>query len=470
MKSLKFFALAILPVLLLSIPSVLAETGLSVTPIKSFVFKELEAPATYELTVKNGENFEDNFYIDTLLDIEISPKSLGSVAAGGTKRFTISVNPSQDLKSKQAGKNFAFEYFVRGDRSKLAKDSITVGIFSFPDALEITFPPSIDPEQKEVTVGLRFRHDITLSANVKATSELLSDTFSVKDLSIEKQEAVLTLNDLKGKNAGVYKITFEFEIDGEKVIAEKDMVLSPVVTVKTDEETTGGILSSETKVTKTNNGNSATDVSILLNRSVVSSLFTTFSDAPKTRKDGRFYLYEWEKELNPGESYTVSLKTNYYVPFLVFLLLLLALVVFKIVTKSPVEITKKVARVRTKSGAFAAKIIISAKNTGKPVSNVKIIDRLPAFTEILSNKFSVLTPSEIKKRSVVWSIPQMSTGEEIMFSYIVYSKVNIFGRLEVPPAVVTFIDSKDNFLESQSDKIYIISEEEKKEEDLNPPL
>ena len=92
---------------------------------------------------------------------------------------------------------------------------------------------------------------------------------------------------------------------------------------------------------------------------------------------------------------------------------------------------------------------------------------MPAFTEILPNKFSVVTPNEIKKRSVVWSFPQMATGEEIMFSYIVYSKINVFGRLEIPAAVATFIDAKDNFRETHSDRIYILSEEEKKPEDMD---
>lgn len=469
-KTNKSFTLLVLLALFLTVPSVIAETQLALTPVTPFVFKELNTSAQYEVTVFNDNPQSDDFNIDTLLDMEMIPKNLGFIASGETKKFLVSVNPSQELKDKQAGKSLAFEYFVWGDAVKLKKADMVTRVVSIPDSLNIGFPPAVDPKQREVAVKMSFKESVTLKATVKATSDLFTNSFPIT-LSNAEQEVILRLDDLSSKNAGVYKTTFTLEIeDGQTASVEKDVVLSPVINVDVKQETTGGILSSETKVTKTNNGNSATKVTISLNRSVVSSLFTTFNDSPKTRKEGGVYLYEWEKEINPGEAYTVYLKTNYYVPFGVFLLLLLALVIFKIVTKSPVEIVKKVGRVRTKSGAFASKIILSVKNTGKPVTNVKVIDRLPAFTEILQSKFSVLTPSEIKKRSVVWSIPQMSTGEEIMFSYMVYSKVNILGKLEVPPAVVTFIDSKDNFLEAQSEKIFIISEDEKKVEDENLPL
>ena len=49
-----------------------------------------------------------------------------------------------------------------------------------------------------------------------------------------------------------------------------------------------------------------------------------------------------------------------------------------------------------------------------------------------------------------------------MFSYVVYSKINVFGKLEVPKSVVTYRDSKDEFRESESNRIYILSEEEKR--------
>lgn len=460
----KSFKLLVLAVLLLSIPSVLADIEVSSRSVEPYAFKELSLPAKYQVTVTNDNPFSDTFYIDTLLDMDISPRTLGFIAAGATKTFDITVSPSQDVKDLQSGKNLVFEYFVRGDSAPLVRSEMVLTLVSLQDSLNAAFPSEISPDQAEVTVGLSLREDVRLTADVRVNSELLTNSFPIT-LTNQRKDVVLALNpDVSEKNAGIYTTNFFLDVGNETAVVEREMILGSVVTVSTQEEELGGILSSERRVTKTNDGNSATKVTITMSTPVVSSLFTTFNDAPKTRKEGQMYIYEWEKELNPGESYTVSLKTNYYMPFLVFLLLLLALVIFKVVTKSPVEITKKVARVKTKSGAFASKIIISVKNTGKPVTNVKIIDRLPAFTEILPNKFSVLTPSEIKKRSVVWSIPQMATDEEILFSYIVYSKVNIFGKLEVPPAVVTFIDHKDNFLESQSERIFIISEEEKKDD------
>jgi len=464
MKKLIFATVLLL--VLATIPAALAETMVSMKPVYPVSYLEANAPATYELTVENNNPFTDNFYVNTLLEIDMSPKSLGVIPSGEKRTFLINVTPGQDIKNQYVGTNFGFEYFVRGDNNALVRDKMIVHISSLQADLDILFPAAINPEDKEVTISLGFKPDLKLGTSVQVTSELMEDDFNIM-ITNQKKEVQLKLNDLSKKNAGVYNANFDFALGNETIRITKDVVLSPFVNVPTEEVVTGGILSRETRVKKTNDGNSAVKVIISLNRSVVASLFTTFSDTPKTRKEGGLYLYEWDKELNPGQSYEVYLKTNYYVPFLVFLLLLAAVFTFRVVTKSPVEIIKKVAKVRTKSGVFASKIIITVKNTGKPVNNVKIIDRLPAFTEVLPNRFSVVTPSEIKKRTLVWSFPQMATGEEIMFSYIVYSKINVFGRLEIPAAVSTFIDSKDNFRETQSDRIYILSEEEKKPEDVD---
>ena len=50
-----------------------------------------------------------------------------------------------------------------------------------------------------------------------------------------------------------------------------------------------------------------------------------------------------------------------------------------------------------------------------------------------------------------------------MFSYIVYSKVTVFGKLEIPRTIVTFRDEKDAFKEEHGNLVYVIADEEKKE-------
>ena len=448
---------------LLSVQIVAAETTISETPITPVVIKELSIPASYNLVINNDNPFSDRFIINTLLDMVITPTESVLVLSGEKKGLVILVNPSEEFKASHDGR-FSFEYFVKGDNSGLVKDNMIIGIFSFEDATEILLPPALDAEDSSITISFRLKEDLELDSSVTVESKLFSDEFDLK-LTNEAQEVTFDV-DLSGVTAGVYTIEFTFDIDGEVVSVEKDLVLSPVVDIQTKEVKSGSFLSRKITLTKVNNGNSATEVTIALNRTVLSSLFTTFTGAPKTQKIGNLYVYEWTQELNPGERIEISLKTNYYLPFIVLLLILIAFVVFKIVTAPDVKISKKTVRVRTKSGAFAAKIIVSIKNTGKTIKNVKVIERLPVFTEVLPDKFGVITPTEIKKRGLVWDFDKLESGEERMFSYIVYSKINVFGKLEVPATVVTYRDEKGDFKESIGEKRYLLSEEPVRKEEF----
>ena len=120
---------------------------------------------------------------------------------------------------------------------------------------------------------------------------------------------------------------------------------------------------------------------------------------------------------------------------------------------------KKAYRVKTKSGQFAAKVILLVKNTGKEVSNAKIIESIPPFTEIMGDRFGTIKPAEIRKHSVIWDIPFMAAKEEFILSYIVYSKVSILGKIDVAPAIATYQTGKGIMKESKSNSIFILTEE-----------
>ena len=449
--------------ILLSSQLVLAEVNIKDKSVNSIVIKELSLPAKFELTIDNDNSFREDFVIDTLLDIKITPRNLGSLSARQIKTFEIEVAPSERMKEVSSGR-VSFEYFVKGTKAGVIKDTLTIELLTFEEVIDIILPTSVESEEEFFTVDMKFNKNLELDAIVNVDSELFSDSFEIT-LSNESKEASFDI-DLSDKTAGVYEVSFNFEINNESVTVVKDLILGSIIDIGTEEIKSGKFLSREIKIIKTNNGNSVTEVSITVEKSSLASLFTSFTGAPTTKKEGGKYIYEWSEDLNPGEELEVTVKTSYYLPFIVLLLILAAIGVFKIVTNPSVKISKKVIRVRTKSGVFASKIIVSIKNTGKPISNVKVIERLPVFTEILKDKFGVVTPSEIKKRSVIWDFEKLGTGEELMFSYVIYSKVEVFGKLEVPAAVVTYRDNKDEFKEEHSNKIYILSEEKKRSEEF----
>ena len=115
-------------------------------------------------------------------------------------------------------------------------------------------------------------------------------------------------------------------------------------------------------MTKENTGNSVTDITITLYKSLVSGLFTTFDMKPTAiKKSGNTVTYEFTKELNPGEKLTVNAKTSYYLPLIILLLIIIAVWLALVVFTPQVKVMKKAVKVRTKTGVFATKIVLLLK-------------------------------------------------------------------------------------------------------------
>ena len=41
-------------------------------------------------------------------------------------------------------------------------------------------------------------------------------------------------------------------------------------------------------------------------------------------------------------------------------------------------------------------------------------------------------------RRLLWRIPKLNAGEERIYSYVIYSKVRVIGRFELPAAMASF--------------------------------
>ena len=102
-----------------------------------------------------------------------------------------------------------------------------------------------------------------------------------------------------------------------------------------------------------------------------------------------------------------------------------------------VSIKKRVAFVKTKGGEFALKIVLRIKSS-KNVRNVVVADRIPGHAKVF-NKFGI-PPHRIDEhtRKLEWDIPHLNAGEERVFTYIIYSKINIVGSFELPAASASF--------------------------------
>jgi hypothetical protein len=94
--------------------------------------------------------------------------------------------------------------------------------------------------------------------------------------------------------------------------------------IETNEGTSGFIIR-KTIVEKKNNGNVNVDAKIEYTNNIISRLFTSYSvDPVDSRREVFLVKYVWEKEIAPNESYKVEIKTNYTIPFILLLLVVMS--------------------------------------------------------------------------------------------------------------------------------------------------
>ena len=90
------------------------------------------------------------------------------------------------------------------------------------------------------------------------------------------------------------------------------------------------------------------------------------------------------------------------------------------------------------------------------VENIQIIDRMPHGTKLYEHGGKPEKYDHSTGR-FIWQIDRMNSGEERIFSYIVYSDLKIFGKLELPTALAVYHkDGKTH--ESRSNRTFFLSE------------
>jgi hypothetical protein len=452
---------------LISLSLVAAVPSLEITekPINKIIVRELSTPAIYELTIKNNGQ-GDVFSIDTLLDVLMYPKDEFTLMPDETKTVTVKIFPRASEKSKYYG-DWSFEYFVKGDTTGLYDDNIMIKILSLNDIIGIEVPTSINANDKTFIVKVKNNENLSFDIDMKADSTILGYEGNFSLLPLETKEISIDTDSEKlSKEAGTYNLNIMLTVN-----RQADMKFTRDLILESDTRTTLDISEESTtfidKATfvKKNTGNTPVTAQISANRTMLQSMITSFNLNPDSvKRDGGMYIYDWSRKLNPGESYTIVMETNYSWPWIVLIVIVAGYLAVRQLTKKPIKIRKKAYRLKTKSGHFAAKIVLILKNTGKEISNAKIIESLPPFTELMQDRFGTIKPAEVRKHSVIWDFARIAAKEEMILSYIVYSKVSVVGNIEVAPAIATYQTGKGIIKESKSNKIIILTEERKPEE------
>ena len=452
-KSLSFLTLAGLLISLVFIGSVYA-LNLEVSEIEKVpvVISEMDEPAVFDFVIENngvGENVE----IYSLVGVVFEPKGVFYLPHGSTtKEFELS--PSESIRAKEG--NYAFEYEIKGDSSGIYKNSLVIKFVKLENVFDIS-PRSIIYGSDKAIVTVRNVNRIYLddikftikSAFFEGTKIVSLGPFESASLVFPVKE---NINDLA---AGSYVVTTEIEVNNVSAEAKSNVNYVQKESIKEDKEQSGFLIR-KTEIVKTNEGNLAVSETTEISKNILTRLFTTFSAEPIiTERRGLLVHYTWDDELNPGESSTITIRTNYTLPFILLLLILIGTYSVYVYTRTSVVVKKRCSFVKTSGGQFALKVTLNVK-AKKHVDSIEITDRIPMATK-LYQKAGMPHGFDEKNNKLSWKIDRLNAGEDRIFSYIIYSNIRIVGRFELPPATAHFVkDGKTNYV--HSNRTYFISD------------
>ena len=427
----------------------------SVTPILDSVITDLNEPAIFDLTIRNlGES--ENFEIYSLVGIDISPEDSFFINSGATKVIRITVNPQEHITPQI--RPYTFEYKIKNSKNEVQKEKLTIKIIELKDTILIT-SENIHPNSDKILISIKNKIAYNFNAlTIKIDSAFFNyeDTMGLLKEETKEIELEIDKNKLKNLVAGPYLVNSRIEAKGKKADVEFIIKFLEQEGIETT-EVKEGLLIQRQEVTKTNVGNTLKTIKITTKRNLISYLFTTFDQIPETERQGFQIKYTWEKELIPNEEFKLIIKTNWFYPIIIVLFVIIFFILTKRYIESDLMVSKNVSFVKTKGGEFALKVTIKTKAKNF-IENIHLIDKIPHLVK-LYEKFGAITPDKIdtNNRRLEWNIETLNKGEERIFSYIIYSKIGIIGRFELPSAKAIY-EKQGKIKEVESNRSFFINE------------
>ena len=432
--------------------------------ISGTVISEVNEPAVFNFTITNSGE-PDYFEIYSLVTgVDILPNGNFHLDTGETKSMEVSFFLDEQLRERTGLINFVYK--IRGSNSGIQDYTQEVAISNFKDAIHLS-AESIAPDSLEARVYVQNNIDLRFSSiKVKLKSAFFEkdEEFTLK--SLEKKELTISLdkNKLRGLVAGNYLLTGEFNVKDFKQSLEGNIRFAEKSQLTTSEKSSGIIFRKRT-IEKVNDGNVLVLAETKIRKDIISRLFTKFSPEPSKVDRKIFFVdYTWNKELKPGETLVVQVSTNYLYPLALIAIIIIAAYLVFIYSSSALIVRKRVSFVRTKGGEFALKVILNVSSR-KFIEKISVVDRFPGIVK-LYERFGAYMPDQIdeKNRRLEWRIESLQPGEERVFSYIIYSKIGVVGRFELPPAIGIF-ERDGKIFETSSNKAFFMNETRRREED-----
>ncbi|MBT3404542.1 hypothetical protein HN832_03620 [archaeon] len=444
--------------LLLLLPTIFA-INLEVTQKtpNQVIIGGLNQPAIVELEITNLGSI-DNFEILNLFGFTLNPTETGFIKNSETKKIYLEVYPRSDFSIKGY---YTLSYLLKSKQtSKLHNQELTLKIVDLGNAFEVGIE-GFDLDANEIEIYFKNKENFNFQdLSVKFTSNFFKsqEEFDLNPNEKKVFNIELDKDDFKRLNAGFYTLTAEISVENQKAEVEGIINFKQNPDLKTHAEKSGFFIYTS-KVQKENTGNIITKTQIELNKNIFSRLFTTFNVEPDlVKRNGIKINYTWEKSVKPGETFEVVAKTNFLFPVIIISLIVILIITIQHYLKCDIVIKKRINFVHTKNKQFALKvnIMVRAQNY---VEQVNILDRLPLMVKLYS-KFGGQEPTRAneEKRRIEWNFEKLEKGEVRTMSYVIYSKVGVFGKFALPKTTAIY-EKEGELKETASNQVYFMSEE-----------
>ena len=417
--------------------------------------KSLEKPIYFDLSItNNGASGSFEFY--NLMGFTMLPTEKIFITKGETKDIQIEIEPIGEIPEKGF---YALTYYIKSGDSQI-KETLLFKIIFLEDAF-VVGSSDIDVDSGSTEIFIKNMENIAFeNMKVKFNSPFFNveKSFSLEAKETKKFSVSLNKEDFRELTAGFYTLVATIEADSE--IAEVQGVVkfvekNIVTTTKSDL----GFFVNTKIIEKKNEGNLVEESETVIKKNIISRLFTSFNPEPDlVDREGLTVYYTWIKDVSPGETYKIVVRTNWLFPFLIILLLVASVILVRQYTGTDFVLRKKVSFVRAKGGEFALKVSLFV-HAKKFVERVNIIDRLPSLVE-LYERFGGDTPSKIdkKNRTLEWNFEKLQVGETRVLSYVIYSKVGVIGRFALPTARVIY-EKEGEIHETESNRAFFVADQ-----------
>lgn len=420
----------------------------------------LEMPAVFNLEITNHGNLED-FNIYNLLGFSISPTKI-NIPKGQTKDVQLEVYPYGEFKFRGF---YNFKYYVQDSNSDV-ESFLWLEVIDLKDAFEVG-ASEIEPDSGVLNFYIHNKKNFyfeNIDAEFSSSFFNVDETFSLEPYEKKIFSVDLDKEDIKKLGAGFYTINSDVTYEGETANVEGILKFAEKDVLTSTDKNFGFIINTIT-IKKENEGNVLAKTEISVDKNLISRLFTSFNVQPDVvEREGYVIHYIWDREIKPGEVLEVVVKTNWTIPFIICLLIILVIVYAKRSAKGDIVLKKKVQFVQAKGGEFALKVsILVQANTY--VEKVNIIDKLPTLVKIYE-KFGFYSPTRVdeKNRKIEWNFDKLEAREIRTISYVVYSKVGVLGKFALPSATAIY-EKGGKIKETESNRAFFVAEQRKGNEE-----